>query len=306
MNPSASPSIFRDWLTRDPAPAYLLYGDGAGLSGLLAKAWKRKLRAGGIPFELHRWTLEDFGRESPTAAWRSPSFFSRMRIFLLPDLAEMKKAQRDEVVAYLGSPEPSAMLILHGTDFRQARTFSGSPNLLSEAPREDRAAEALAHHAVDAASESSVELSRESALFLARWVALSFEALDTEVSKVVAFAAGRGEVTAEDIRSLCVSREAVDPFRFAELLVRKDRPECISLFRRFASTAEPEDYHKLNGAIAWFLRNRLQGRPGGGGVTPRRAAEIFAGLSRIDREMKGESRLSPGQVFEIRLLSLLA
>jgi hypothetical protein len=32
---------------------------------------------------------------------------------------------------------------------------------------------------------------------------------------------------------------------------------------------------------------------------------LFRTLSRIDREMKGESRLSPGQVFEIRLLSAL-
>lgn len=305
MKPADPPAIFRQWLSRDPAPAYLLYGDGAGIAGLLAQTWERRLRGEGVPIELHRWTIEDLGRESPTAAWRSPSFFSRLRIFTLPDLAEMKKAHRDEIRAYLESPEPSAMLILHGTDFRQARTFSGAPNLLSDAPREDRAVEALARHAVEAAAEGGAKLTRESALFLARWVGASFDALDTEVGKVLAFAAGRGEVVEEDIRAVCVSRGAVDPFRLAETLVRKDRNECLSLFRRFAAVAEPEDYHKLNGAVAWFLRSRIQGKGGAGSVTSRRAAEIFRALSKIDREMKGESRLSPGQVYEIRLLSLL-
>ena len=306
MKPADPPAIFREWFSRDPAPAYLLYGDGAGIAGLLANTWERKLRGEGVPIELHRWTIEDLGRESPTAAWRSPSFFSRLRIFTLPDLAEMKKAHRDEIRAYLESPEPSAMLILHGTDFRQARTFSGAPNLLSDAPREDRAVEALARHAVFAAAERGARLSRESALFLARWVGASFDALDTEIGKVLAFAAGRGEVVEEDIRAVCVSRGAVDPFRLAETLVRKDRGECLSLFRRFAAVAEPEDYHKLNGAVAWFLRSRIQGKGSAGGVTSRRAEEVFLALSRIDREMKGESRLSPGQVYEIRLLSLLA
>ena len=306
MKPADPPPIFREWLSGDPAPAYLLYGDGAGLAGLLARAWEGKLRGEGVPIESFRWTLEDLARESPTAAWRSPSFFSRFRIFTLPDLAEMKKAHRDEIKAYLESPEPSATLILHGTDFRQARGFSSARNLLSNAPREEKAVEALARHAVRAAAEGGAKLSRESALFLARWVGASFDALDAEIGKVLAFAAGRGEVVEEDIRAVCVSRGAVDPWKLADDLILKDVKACLDAVRRFAASAEPEDYHRLNGALAWHLRSRIQGIKRGAPVAPRRAAEIFRALSRIDREMKGESRLSPGQVFEIRLLSLLA
>jgi DNA polymerase III delta subunit len=229
-----------------------------------------------------------------------------LRIFTLPDLAEMKKAHRDEIKAYLESPEPSATLILHGTDFRQARAFSSARNLLSNAPREEKAVEALARHAVAAAAEGGAKLTRESALFLARWAGASFDALDAEIGKVLAFAAGRGEVVEEDIRAVCVSRGAVDPWKLAEALVRKDSKACLDMFRRFAAAAESDDYHKLNGAVAWHLRSRIQGTRSGAAVTPRRAAEIFRVLSRIDREMKGESRLSPGQIYEIRLLSLLS
>ncbi len=300
------PPIFRQWLSGDPAPAYLLYGDGAGLAGLLANALEGKLRDGGVPFESFHWTIEDLARESPTAAWRSPSFFSRVRIFTLPDLAGMKKAQRDEIKGYLESPEPSATLILHGTDFRQASAFSGAGgDLLSLAPREEKAIEALADYAVAASAERGVKLAREIGRALARWVGGSFDALDAEIGKVLAFAAGRAEVTEEDIRAVCVSRGSVDPFKLAESIVRRDAKACLPAFRRFAAAAEPDDYHKLNGAVAWFLRSRIQGRGTAGGVPPRRAAEIFRALSRIDREMKGESRLSPAQVYEIRLLSLL-
>jgi hypothetical protein len=40
-------------------------------------------------------------------------------------------------------------------------------------------------------------------------------------------------------------------------------------------------------------------------LSTRRGGEILAALSGIDRGMKGESRLSPEQQFEIRLLKLL-
>jgi DNA polymerase III delta subunit len=259
-----------------------------------------------VSFETRRWTLADLEKDSPETAWRSPSFFARVRIFVLPDLAEMKKGHRETIRAYLEAPEPSATLVLHGTDFRQAQGFSRAPNLLSAAPREDQAADALADFAVAAAREAGASLPRESASFLARWVGVSFEPLAAEVGKLLAYAGGRKEITEEDIRAVCVSRGEVDPFRRADALVRKDRSACLALLRRFAVTAEADDYHRLNGAVAWYLRGCVQGRGRSAKVTPGRAAELFRILSRIDREMKGESRLSPGQIFEIRLLSALS
>jgi len=299
-------TIFRSWLGTAPAPAYLLYGDGAGLAGCLVHAWEKRLREEGVIAEVHHWTLADMERDSPDIAWRSPSFFAKVRIFVLPDLAEMKKGHRETIRAYLGTPEPSATLVLHGTDFRQAQGFARAPNLLSAAPREQQAVDALAEYAVAIAREAGASLHRESASFLARWVGVSFEPLDVEVGKLLAYAGGRKEITEEDIRAVCVSRGEVDPFRMADALVRKDGPACLALLRRFAATADAEDYHRLNGAMAWHLRGCVEGRGRGAPVTPGRAALLFRTLSRIDREIKGESRLSPGQVFEIRLLSALA
>jgi DNA polymerase III delta subunit len=268
--------------------------------------WEGRLRAGGIPFETRHWTIADLEREPPETAWRSPSFFARVRIFALPDLSEMKKGHRDAIREYLETPEPSAVLVLHGTDYRQAQGFSRAPNLLSAAPREQQAVDALAEHAVASARESGVSLPGGSAAFLARWVDVSFEPLEAEVRKLLAYVGDRKEITEEDIRTVCVSRGEVDPFRLADAWVRKDVPACIALFRRFAATADADDYHRLNGAMAWYLRSSVEGKGRGTHIAPGRAAELFRLLSRIDREMKGESRLSPGQIFEIRLLSALS
>jgi DNA polymerase III delta subunit len=300
---SSDSAGFRSWLAAPSGPAYLLYGAGIGLPGLLAAEWGRRLRSDGVPFETFLWTVNDLERESATVAWRSPSFFSRVRIFVLPDLAETKKAHRDELKAYLEHPEPSTVLVLHGTDFRQARTFSSAPNLRSAAPRESEAIDALARYAVATADEAGMSLARDAAVFLARWTGGSFEALEAELSKVLAFAAGKGTVGEEDIRAVCVFRGEVNPFQLAEALVRNDRVTCLSLLRRFAATAKEDEYHQLNGAVAWYLRDRISGK--GGEIPPQRAGRLFETVSRIDREMKGESRLSPEQVYEIRVLSAL-
>lgn len=259
-----------------------------------------------MSFETHHWTPADLDRESPETAWRSPSFFARVRIFVLPDLAEMKKGHREAIRGYLEAPEPSATLVLHGTDFRQAQGFSRAPNLLSAAPREPQAVDSLAEYAVLAVREAGASLSRDSASFLARWVGVSFEPLAAEVGKLLAYARGRKEISEEDIRAVCVARGEVDPFRLADALVRKDGPACLALLRRFAANADADDYHRLNGALSWYLRSCVEGKGRSPAVTPGRAAVLFRALSRIDREMKGESRLSPGQVFEIRLLSALS
>ncbi|MCL1926121.1 MAG: hypothetical protein FWF95_03170 [Syntrophorhabdaceae bacterium] len=295
--------MFRSWFASPPAPAYLLYGAGSGLAGLLVSGWERKLRGEGASFEIFRWTMTDFEKESPTLAWRSPSFFSRTRIFVLPDLAEMKKVHRDEVKSYLSAPEPSATLILRGTDFRQAKTFSGTANLLSLAPREDQATEVLAGYAVNEAKEAGISLSRGSATFLARFTGGLFEALDAELRKLLVFVAGKDTVTEEDIKAVCVFRGEVNPFHLAEALERKDVAATLGMLRRFAQNAKDDEYHQLTGAIAWHLRESARGKRGS--ISVERATKLFEVLSRIDREIKGESRLSPRQVYEIRLLSAL-
>lgn len=302
MKPFHIPPPFASWFSGPPGPAYLLGGDGVGLVDLLADLWMDRFRAEGATAELRRWTIEDMERESPDAAFRATSFFCRHRVFVLPDLADLKKGPRSALLSYLGTPEPSALLLLPCSDRGIARTFSAAAGVRSASPAEAQAVSTLARASVATIREAGKELSEDAALFLVHWVGMDFARLKEELGKLLAFAADGKEIGEDEIRSVCIAGGKVDPFRLAERLVRKDAKGCLTLFRRFAAGAEAADYHGLVGAIAWFVRRRLGER---GAMSARRGGEILSALSGIDRGMKGESRLSPEQQFEILLLKLL-
>ena len=303
MRSTSVPPLFAPWFSGPPASAHLLAGDGAGLAGLLAELWIERLRAGGETAEVTRWTLEDMERESPDAGLRATSLFCRYRVFVAPDLGELRKEARNSLLAYLRTPEPSTLLVLPCSDRAAARTFSAVPGVRSASPREEQAVSTLAWAAVTRIREAGKELSEDAAAFLVRWVGIDFARLKEELGKLLAYCADRKEIGEEEIRTVCIAAGVVDPFRLAETLVRRDGKGCLTLFRRFAAGAEASDYHGLAGAIAWFVRRRLAER--GSSLSTRRGGEILAELSRVDRGMKGESRLSPEQQFEMLLLRLL-
>ncbi len=310
MTPPRLPGLFQPWLAGDPSPAYLLAGEGVGLADLLGELLQARFRAGGAAVELRLVTTADLERESPSVEWRTPSFFASRRIFVLPDLEEVRKGPRKDLLAYLAAPEPSVTLVLPCSGRDSQKTFSAIPGVRSVSPREDQVVSVLARYVAAAAADAGKALADDAAEFFARWVGTDFSRVKAETRKLLAFVGERTEIGEEDIRAVCVARGEVSPFRLAEALFRRDAPECLALFRKFARGAESSDFHGLVGAIAWDARKRM----GAGAYGPRGRATlpaeqggaILAALSRVDRGLKGESGLSPEQLFEIQLLMLLA
>lgn len=299
------PSVFRSCVLGEPAPAYVLGGEGARLSEMLAEGLVSRLRKEGETAELIRWNVADLERESPAAAWRSPSFFSRWRVFLLPDAGEWKQGPRKEILTYLGSPDPSVLLVVPCFERKAWNLFTSVRGIRSAFPGEEDVVAALADYAVSRAAEDGKSLSEDAAVFLARWVGADFSRFREELGKVLSFGALRDEIGEEEIREVCIAGRGVDPFRLADDLISGERKGCLEKFRRFAAGAEPGDYHALVGAIGWSVRRKLtggKGRP----FSAERGAEILTALSRIDRGLKGGSGLTHEQVFEIELLKLLA
>ncbi len=310
MTPPRLPGLFQMWLAGDPSPAYLLAGEGAGLADLLGELLQARFREEGAAVELRLLTAPDIERESPTIEWRTPSFFVTRRVFVLPDVEEIRKAARKEIIAYLGAPEPSVTLVLPCSGRDGQKTFSAVPGVRSASPREDQVVSALAQYVTAMAAEAGKVLAADAAEFFARWVGTDFSRVRAETRKLLSFAGDRHEIGEEDIRAVCVARGEVNPFRLADALFLRDAPGCLSLFRKFSRGAEAKDYHGLVGAIAWDARMRMgasgygsRGRPV---LSAERGGAILTALSRIDRGLKGESGLSPEQLFEIQLLMLLA
>ena len=310
MTPPRHPGLFQPWLAGDPAPAYLLAGEGSGLADLLGELLQARFRDEGAAVELRLLTAADLERESASIEWRTPSFFASRRVFVLPDLEEIRKNARKDLLAYLRAPEPAVTLVLPCTDRDGLKTFSAVPGVRSASPREDQVVSVLARYVTALAAEAGKALADDAAEFFARWVGTDFSRVRAETRKLLSFAGDRKEIGEDDIRAVCVARGEVSPFRLADALFLRDAPGCLSLFRKFARGADASDYHGLVGAIAWDARKRMgasgyvpRGRPA---LSEERGGAILTALSRIDRGLKGESGLSPEQLFEIQLLMLLA
>ncbi len=313
---TGSPSPrFHSWALGEPAPAYVLGGEGARLTEMLAEELLSRFRKEGETAELVHWSIADLETKSCEAAWRSPSFFARRRLFLLPDAADWKQGPRKEILAYLASPDPDVLLVIPCSERKAMAAFASVEGIRSASPGEEDVVAAMADFAVGLVTEGGKVLSREAAVFLARWVGADFPRFRTEMGKLLSFAASRTEIGEEEIRAVCVPGGTVDPFRLADDLISRNSEKCIEAFRRFAAGAESGDYHALVGAIAWSVRRKLAGAvPRGKGTgtagrsrpfTAERGAQILTALSRIDRGLKGGSSLTPEQVFEIHLLKLL-
>jgi DNA polymerase III delta subunit len=298
------PRLFRPWLAAPPASAYLLSGWGTGLCDLLGDLWLKRFADKGVKAELIRWTVPDLERGPFVPAWRSPSFFARVRIHILPDLGEMKKRMRDAIITYLETPDPEVVLVVPSSDRGASKGFSAIPAVRSLFPREEDVVAALAEASVATAREAGTSLPREAALFLVRWVGTDYRRLKEETAKLLTAVEGRGEIDEAAVRVLCAARGGADPFALAEALLRRDAATCLSLFRAFAAAADSQDYHALLGAIAWKSRRHFAGRADK--ASTERAGQVLSALSRIDRGMKGESRLPPERLFETFLLTLLA
>ncbi len=310
MTAPRPPGLLQPWLAGAPSPAYLLAGEGAGLADLLGELLQARLREEGAAVELRLMTAADLERESPSIEWRTPSFFASRRIFVLPDLEEVRKAARKELLAYLGAPEPSVTLVLPCTDRDAQKAFSAVLAVRSLSPREEQVVSILAQYVAAAAADAGKTFADDAAEFFARWVGTDFSRVKAETRKLLAFAGERKEIGEEDVRAVCVAHGEVNPFRLADALFAGDAPGCLALFRKFARGAEPKDHIALVGAIAWDARKRMgalgYGPKGRAALSAERGGAVLAALSRIDRGLKGESGLSPEQLFEIRLLKLLA
>lgn len=318
MNEPPVPSVFRSLVLGDPSPAYLLGGEGARLAEMLAGMLVSRFREQGETAELVHAVVADLEKESLVPSWRTPSFFFRRRVFLLPDAGEWKQGVRKEILSYLGSAEPSVHLVIPCADRRTRNLFASAGGIRAASPGEEDVASAMADFAVSLAEGEGKRLSGDAAVFLARWVGSDFPRFRSEMEKLLSFGAAKEEIGEEEIREVCVAGGMVDPFRLADDLMAKNRVRCLESFRRFAAGAETGDYHALVGAISWSVRRKLAAhakggtgtgmRPGGKGATlfAARGGRILTAMSRIDRDLKGRSGLTPEQVFEFGLLTLLA
>jgi DNA polymerase III delta subunit len=288
---------FSNLLSGPLPPAFVVNGEAAGLTEMLALQCLESLKSQRFSAELTLLTPTDMERESPVFSWRTPSFFASHRLFLLPDLADLKKAARDEIGGYLAQPAHQVILFVPASKKDPIASIAG---VKAVTLRTDQVESALAGYVASVVKARGASISSSASLFLARWIGADFPRLKAEVEKLAA-ATEKGKAVGEnEIRAVCVAGGyEIDPFKFAEALIGRNREQAITMFRKFAKQAEREEYYKLMGAVAWKVRASA------GRLSPEWGAALIDAMASIDRGIKGESELSPEQFVEIRLMKLL-
>lgn len=297
LSKATTASVFRELLEGDPPPAFVLTGDAAGLTEMLAESWSARLKHEAQSAEMTHLTPIDMERDTVVFDWRTPSFFAKYRLFILPDLADLKKGPREEIAEYLKGPTPQVTLFIPCSKKDPISTIKG---VKSVSLRTDQAESAMSAFAASVIRDAGGKVTPQAAAFLARWIGLDFPRLKEEIRKLLATVEKGKEIGEDEIREICVAGGfEMDPFKFAEALIAGKMDQVIPMFRRFSKAAEKDEYFKLLGAVSWKVR------ASGGRMSPERAGALIDALGAIDRGIKGESELSPEQVVEIQLLKLL-
>lgn len=289
--------VLAPYLSGDPPSAFVVAGEGAGLAEMLVEGWRDRFLREGETVELSHLTPLDLERESVTFTWRTPSFFVSNRLYLLPDLADLKKGPREEISAYLKEPAHRVVLFIPATKKDAISTIRGVKTV---SLRTDQIESAMAAYAVAEAERAGGSISPKAATFLARWIGADFRRFKEEVAKLLATVASGKTIGEGEIRAVCIAGGfELDPFAFADALIARNREQAVTMFRKFSKSAEKDEYFKLLGAVSWKVR------ASGSRLSPEWGAALIDTLAAIDRGIKGESELSPDQFVEISLLKLL-
>lgn len=305
MTPPAPPPLFAKLLAADPPPTLaVLSGEAAALSGRFAELLVETLRGRGTSAEAHLLTPLDTEKGLPVEGWRTADFFVRHRVYVLPEAQELRKEAKEDLAGWAASPADGVTVVAPALRRDGHGTLRSLPGVATVVPKgSGEVADALARGAVRDAERAGVELDPAGAAFLVEWVGLDAEKVREEVEKVVLFAGKGGRAGEEQVRQVCVARGGADPFRVARAILDGNRDAFLAAFRRYAAQAATEDYHSLAGAVAWEFRARA--KRGRAALPPAVGDRVARALWEIDRGMKGESGLTPGQYLEIRLLAAL-
>lgn len=298
------PRILSGWFDGDPPAACVLMGASAGLAGFVVDAWSARLDKDGVTHGVRRLTPEDFERKAEIGAvmlFRSPSFFESRRFFHLPDYGDIRREGKDDLKAYLADSDPTATVVLPYADGNtKTKTFDGLRGVKVCSAYENQVRDAFVEAVDWRAKLAGKRMTREAAVFLVEWVGLDYGTLREEVVKLAGFAGPKEEVGPAEIEMLCSRGGRFNAFDFGQALLGGDE-KAVGMFREFcrANYGDLEFFKgeliRLVGAVAFKARQT-------GGA---RTGSVLSALSRLDRKMKGESRLSPDACWEYEILKLV-
>lgn len=226
-------------------PAYLVVGEDAlKREAVLSRLRKRMEAFGDLSFNSDDLNGEVVEGAAVVSACNTIPFASEKRLVYVRNADKLKKADSEEVVAYLKAPAPTTVLALEAeklaknTRFYKAFAALGKSAVIDcappksyELPRQVRAM-ATSHGVTftDGAAVKLVELVGENTVHL-----------DNEIKKIALAHRGRDAVNENEVIALTARTAEVKPWEFVDAFAARDLAKCL----RFLQLMESASPHAL-------------------------------------------------------------
>ncbi len=260
-------------------PAYLVVGEDAlKRSTVLERLRKRLAEHGDLSFNFDTFEGDTALGADIVSACNTMPFASGVRLVLVRNVDKLKKADSEELIAYLKAPSEQTVLALEAEKLaKNTRLYKAvaavgksavidcAPIKSYELPKTVRAM-AVGHGCAftEGAAERLVELVGENTVHL-----------DNEIRKIALAHRGSDPVTENEVLSLVSRTAEAKPWEFVDALAARDARKCLSCWTRMES-ASP---HALIAMCTTRIRELICARAMIDRGNPRAIAKALAAYS---------------------------
>lgn len=250
-------------------PAYAAVGDDALKRDAVAKRLRARLqKLGDLSFNYDEFNGETAEGGSIVAACNTIPFASPVRMVRIKDADKLKKADSEELVAYLQSPNDSTVLLIEAEKlakttrlYKAVAAFGKNAIIDCAAPKRAELPRLVRSMAVghgititDGAARLLVELAGEDTV-----------RLDAELGKIALAHVGSDAVTEHEVSGLVARTTEVKPWDFLDAMSARNAKRTLVCLSRMSSVSPHSLIAMSTGRIrelicAKTLSNRGEGR----------------------------------------------
>ena len=224
-------------------PVYLAVGeDQLKREAVVARIQKRIAAMGDIDFNAETFDGGDAPGDEIIAACSTLPFASDKRLVIVKNVEKLKKASQDDLVAYLGDPTPTTVLVLlaaklaKNTRLYKAIAAFGKTSIIA---CDEKTARELPTQVRDMAVSKGVTLTSDAATALLGAVGSSTIRLNTELDKIIAYIGSeQKQITIEDVNHVVATTAEIKPWALQDSFSKRDVFLTATLIDRLYATGQ--------------------------------------------------------------------
>lgn len=237
--------------------AYLAVGEDAlKREAVITRLRARLAKLGDLSFNADDFDGETAEGAAIVAACNTMPFASPVRLVYVRNVEKLKKADSEEIVAYLGSPSESTVLALEAeklaknTRLYKAVAGLGAKAVIDCAPPKSWE---LPRRVRAMATGHGFALTEGGASALVELVGENTVHLNNELKKIALAHGGSDTVGEREVRALVARTSEVKPWDFTDAFAARNLPKCLSLL----SVMESASPHALIAMCASRVRELI-------------------------------------------------